>query len=151
MSMDSILLAVLSLFAAGGFGMALWVILRPPAVSFEPPPAYDSESIRALFHDDLASMVRKIDELEVAVAHGIEHVTRTERRIKSTVARARAQFRESGFEHDGIEDAHSEISEWDGGGGEEPRLPLLPEDVGPSQSSIPGVSSETLAKVRRLG
>ena len=150
MTMLSILLAVALLCTSVALGVV--VFRRPGAISVanEAPSASDSDEIAAELAHDFALMKAEFEELRVAVAHGIEHVQRTERRIKNTVHRARKELEESGLEHEGLNAEITEISEWDGGGGPAEGLPVMHQDVVPSQSSIPGVTSEQLARIRSI-
>lgn len=68
---------------------------------------------------DLAELQVRINELTMAVAEGIQHVDRAERRVKATVARARRQLEDSGLESPGLEAEWAELRERDGDGGEE--------------------------------
>lgn len=88
------------------------------------------------------------DLLRAAVAEGIQHVERVEGRIRGTVKRAQKELKELGIEHPGLDAEARELSIVDGDGGEEEELPVMPSDVGPSTSSIPGVSADQLRRVR---
>ena len=148
MYMLTILLAVVSV----GLSVAIVILLRAGAVAADVSPmiewAKEFESVRAHIADEVGRLEGEMETLRFAVAEGIAHVERTENRIKSTVQRARSQLKEHGLEHDGLEVESAEISRWDGGGGEAPRLPLMPENMGPPQSSIPGVSADQLQRIR---
>jgi len=150
MDMLTTLLAVAVVALVG----ALWriVVLRERAPVVPPLDllGVESDQIRKEIGAEFAELRKEFGELRTAVAHGIEHVERTERRIKSSVQRARAKLADLGLEDDGLEAEDREISRWDGGGGEGTRMPVLPQSLGPPQSSIPGVSPEQLQRVRGL-
>ena len=74
-----------------------------------------------------AEMSAELKELRKAVALGIEHVERTEARIRATVGRAKKELERHGVKHPGL-DAEAEILfEGNGDGSEEEGvLPLHP-------------------------
>jgi len=95
----------------------------------------------------------KLKDLTLAVAEGIENVARKERRIASTLARAKKELSERGLEAEGIDAEIAELSEVDGARSEEPRLPAVPSEVGvdePQISSVPGVPLYIMRAVRGL-
>ena len=95
----------------------------------------------------------KLKDLTLAVAEGIENVARKERRIASTLARARKELAERGLEAEGIDAEIRELSDVDGAGSEEPRLPAVPSEVAvdePEVSSIEGVPLYVMRAVRGL-
>jgi len=96
--------------------------------------------------------IREIREdfaiLRLAVAEGIEHVERVEKRIQQTVRRAKKELDEGGIEHPGLEAEVANLQLWNGGGGEPERVPPVHEDVGGPESTVPGVTQEQLRRVR---
>ena len=130
-----------------------------------PPPPFPTEAIliemRAHVEERLAPLSAAFTELEkrlrdtnVAVAEGIERVDRTERRIASTVARARKELRESDFDHPGLEAEDAELRKVDGDGGHGTEVLNLPGAVEAdpnAPSSIRGVPASTLRRVRGIG
>ena len=99
----------------------------------------------------LRELERRLAETNVAVAEGIERTDRTERRIASTVARARKEFREGGFDHPGVEAEAAGLRDIDGGGGDRGQVQPVPgaveEDLD-APSSIRGVPASTLRRIR---
>lgn len=82
-------------------------------------PAPLRASLRDWLHVNelrLATQDMKIKELTLAVANGIEHVDRAERRIKSTVKRAEEELAALGYEHDGVAAEAAELREQHAGG-----------------------------------
>jgi len=71
----------------------------------------------------------RINHLTLAVAEGIQHVDRAERRIAGTVARARKLLAESGVESPGLEAEAYELRLVDGDGSKEPRVQQVPPNV----------------------
>lgn len=103
-------------------------------------------------HDALTTCVPladKINTLTLAVAHGIEHVDRAERRISATVQRAREQLRESGLISPGVEAAAGDLQELDGGGSGARRVPPVSESVEqPARAPVPDPLVEDLRRLR---
>lgn len=84
----------------------------------------------------------------IAVAEGIERVERYERRIKATVARAKKELAEQGFEHAGIEAEAAELGLVNGGGGEAVPVRPVPNPVAASASPTRVKGVVTRAKLR---
>jgi len=104
-------------------------------------------------HDQLELFQTKLKDLTIAVAEGIENVARKERRIGATLARAKKELAERGLEAEGIDAEVAELSEVDGAGSDEPRLPAVPsqmEVAEPEISSVPGVPLHVMRQVRGL-
>lgn len=130
-----------------------------------PPPPIPTESIVAEIEARIAQRLASLDaaflELErrlkdtnVAVSEGIERTDRTERRIASTVARARKELRESGYDHPGVEAEDHELRKVDGVGGDQGGVQPVPGEVAATAdppSSIRGVPASTLRRVRGFG
>jgi len=94
---------------------------------------------------------RSVEQLTLAVAEGIERVDRAENRIKATIARARKQLKESGFESPGLDAEAHDLRLVDGTGGEERGVPAVRDEVAqPAEqaSSVEGVPLATLQRVR---
>lgn len=130
-----------------------------------PPPPVPTEALLAdievhletrlapLKHS-LLELERRLKDTNVAVAEGIERTDRTERRIASTVARARKELRESGYDHPGVAAEDHELRKVDGDGSHGTEVLNLPEAVeadADNPSSIRGVPASTLRRVRGIG
>jgi len=127
-----------------------------------PPPPVPTEAIliemRAHVETRLAPLSAAFTDLEkrlrdtnVAVSEGIERTERTERRIASTVARARKELRESGYDHPGVEAEDHELQRVDAGGSDDRGVQPVQEAVeadADRPSSIRGVPASTLRRVR---
>lgn len=109
--------------------------------------------------DALEDLDRRVVQVTLATAEGIERVDRAERRIRSTVQRARKELAEHGFESDGLEAEASEIRLVDVARGADDGVPPLRLDVGetdafgeqqhPQPKGIPGhFSQEVLTALR---
>ena len=146
--------------------LAIWDRLESLESTPRPPPPPDPTAailieMRAHVEERLAPLSAAFTELEkrlrdtnVAVAEGIERTDRSERRIASTVARARKELRESDFEHPGLEAEAHELRKVDGDGGHGTEVLHLPEKVeadADDPSSIRGVPASTLRRVRGIG
>ena len=130
-----------------------------------PPPPIPTESILAELEARLGQRLATMDEAlfdlskrlkatNVAVAEGIERTERTERRIASTVARARKELRESGYDHPGVEAEDHELRKRDGDGSEDGGVQPVSEEMAADAdhpSSIRGVPASTLRRVRGIG
>lgn len=113
-----------------------------------------------LFPHQVVTVEARLEALEVkvrdqthAISEGIERTARAERRLGQTVARARKELKEHGFTDPGLDAEAAELRLVDGAGGEGGELPSVREAVAPSEpaaSSIPGVTAEQLARIRRL-
>ena len=94
---------------------------------------------------------RRLEETRVAVAEGIERTERTERRIASTVARARKELRESGYDHPGVEAEAAGLRKVDGDGSDDGGVQPVQGAVeanADEPSSIRGVPASYLRRVR---
>ncbi len=108
----------------------------------------------APFSGALEDLKKQLRDTNVAVAEGIERTERTERRIASTVARARKELRESGYDHPGVEAEDHELRKRDGDGSDDGGVPLVQGEVeadADQPSSIRGVPAATLRRVRGIG
>jgi predicted RNase H-like nuclease (RuvC/YqgF family) len=85
------------------------------------------EHQRAL--DTLSTLPHRIDELTLAVAEGIKHVERAERRVRTTIQRARAELAEHGMESAGLEAEWEELRDQDADRSGEGRMQLVREEV----------------------
>ena len=102
----------------------------------------------------ILALGRRLKDTNVAVSEGIERTERTERRIASTVARARKELRASGYDHPGVEAEDAELRKVDGGGSHGTEVLNLPgsvEESADAPSSIRGVPASTLRRVRGAG
>ena len=102
------------------------------------------------YDERLRLVETRMDELHEAVSRGILHVDRSEKRVQATIRRARAEFEEGGFTSEQLNAEAAEFSVIDGEGGGDPQLPLMPAEVAPAESSIPGVTPEQIRMVRGI-
>ena len=99
----------------------------------------------------LLDLEKRLKDTNVAVAEGIERTDRTERRIASTVARARKELRQSGYDHPGVEAEAHELRTVDDGRGEDGGVQPVSGEVAADAdhpSSIRGVPASYLRRVR---
>lgn len=116
----------------------------------------DNERLReqvARITDTTGELKQQASDFTIALADGIEHVDRAERRVKSTVARARAKFASGGYADADLDAEASDIHARDGDRGAEEGVYPVPALVEPASepSSVRGVSRSQLAKVRKIG
>lgn len=71
----------------------------------------------------------RIRRLTAAIAEGIEHVDRSERRVRAVVQRAQQRLRESGFEDAGLEAEAAELRRIDAEGSAAEGMQTVLEDV----------------------
>ncbi len=91
----------------------------------------------------------KVEKWTAAIAEGIERTERSERRIRSTVERARKELKSLGFAHEGLDAENAQLRIVDGANGAVEGLSEVPEIVergDDSPSSVPGI---TLGQLRR--
>lgn len=119
-----------------------------------PSPALP-ENYEADIETRLALLEKELKHTNLAVGEGIERVDRADRRIKATVARARKELADRGYEDPGLEAEAHELHLVDGDGGEEGGVPAVHGDVAAARaagatewSSVKGVPAATLRKVR---
>jgi hypothetical protein len=98
---------------------------------------------------ELEGLKARMKELTTAVAQGIEHVDRSERRVRATVARARRELEEHGVVSPGVEAEWAELRGEDGerseGGGMQPVREEVARDPGRSVTlpdAYPGAWTE---------
>lgn len=127
--------------------------------SMAPPVCGHSDVV-----EDVAARVQRLSEvvdamvgdhkrLQLAIDEGIQKVNRAERRIRSSVSRARKQLAELGLEDPMLEGEAGEIRDDDGDGSENGRVRLVPPEVGgdpQTPSTIKGVSVEMIRRVRGM-
>jgi len=79
----------------------------------------------------LRALRQEIYRQNLAIAEGIERVTRAEQRIKKTVTSAKKLVRDSGLHHPGLEAEIDELRERNGEGSGGVEVPQVREDVAP--------------------
>jgi len=110
--------------------------------------------------DGIEELDRRMVQITLATAEGIERVDRAERRIRSTVKRARKELADNGFESAGLEAENAEIRLLDDLGSGEGGVPPLRLDVGEADAEfgeaqhaqpkgIPGHFSQEVLKALR--
>jgi len=89
----------------------------------------------------------KIANLTLAVAEGIAHVKRAEKRVQGIIQGARKSLEERGLEHPGLEAEAQELLDLDGDPSEVSPLRVMPAEVGEDEeehrvieTGIPGYS-----------
>lgn len=120
----------------------------PPYV---PPPDYSA--VFDSIDNKIGELHKLSGETRLAVSEGIERTDRSERRIKSVVARSQAQLEEHGLTDDALDAEASEIFLIDDDGSQERELsPMRPEveNFGVKTSSVAGVDAQTLRRVRGI-
>ena len=144
------------------------ILVRLDALDTAPPPPAPPVPTAAILAElevrlatqleplaaSLRELERRLDETRVAVAEGIERTDRTERRIASTVARARKELRESGYDHPGVEAEAAGLRKVDGDGSDDGGVQPVQGEVAADAdqpSSIRGVPASTLRRVRGIG
>jgi len=98
----------------------------------------------------IETLTRTMAETREAVAQGIQHVDRSERRIKATVTRARKQLKELGYEDPGLEAESADLQLVDDSGSEEVGVPPVQSDVAEPAKEASSVRGVTLDQLRRV-
>lgn len=86
----------------------------------------------------------KVATLTLAVAEGISHVKRAEKRVQGIIQGARKSLEERGLEHPGLEAEAQELLDLDGDPSEVSPLRIMPSEMGaaeeepPVETGIPG-------------
>jgi len=127
--------------------------IRTALSTIELQQASLTTQIDSLF-TDVGLLEQQAKDFVLALAEGIERRERADRRIKATVARARAQLRDGGVVDDGLEAEASELREDDGKRGQPLELLPMPPTVDDDRqdvSSIQGVPLSVLQRVRGIG
>lgn len=112
-----------------------------PEVTVQVPPqvlerlASLEEMVRSI-RAHMGSIEEWRDDLNTAVAEGIQHVTRAENRIKATVRRAREQLADVGLEHPGLEAEAAELFARDDARGGEGAVPPMSANVEDDPRSV---------------
>lgn len=80
------------------------------------------------FNEQLyAEVIKRVEDLTIAVDEGIRRVDRAENRVQKTVTSARRLVSDAGLEHAGIDAEHEELQSSNGEGIEP--LPAMPVEV----------------------
>jgi len=130
--------------------------------SLPTPESADADRITACESNaqSLLSAVKGLadqqEDMKLAISEGIERVDRAERRIRSSVARARKQLADRGLIDEGLEAEDASIREGDGEAGDRDGVQPVPEDVDygdedyGEESSIPGVPLSVVQRIRGI-
>lgn len=139
--------------ALGLMALVWWRIDRRMGAIVVSPPVVEAPQIECTCTDyapEIQELRDALQETRAAVAEGIQHVERVEKRIRGTVRRARKELADNGFQHDGLEAEAEDLRLFDGDGGEDGWVPPVQQDVGDAPSSIPGLSRMQLLRIRGL-
>ena len=103
-------------------------------------PSEGSESVEAPPepYDDAWIHVR-LTELSLAVAEGIQHVDRSERRVRAVVASAKKRFESEGYTDPGLEAEEEGFRYVDVGNSKGEPVPPVPETVDTPQFDFAGI------------
>lgn len=105
-------------------------LLERPQTAAVPP--YDDTELRdaiAALGDALASQDDRVGKLLIAVDEGIQHVDRSERRVRAVVQRAKSRLADLGYEDEGVEAEHRALSLVHAGDGGEESMPPVQQSV----------------------
>lgn len=149
---QSMVLAILSIVGVVSVAALLWfakvqvgVVLHkigeiqppdtPPA---DPNYATTQERLGAL-EGDYGVLLVKMHTLTKAVADGIDHVDRNEKRVRGIVTGAKRRFEAEGYVDPGVEAEADTLPRGDASYGPEERVQPVSDDVEPAPSPLQGV------------
>jgi hypothetical protein len=106
-----------------------------PESTYAAPEPYDDSWVR----DALA-------DLTIALSEGIEHVDRSERRVRAVVQSAKRRMAQAGYDDPGVDAEDSQLQLLDAERGEREELQPVPENVdgnpewaGTPWAAVPGI------------
>lgn len=107
------------------------------------PPFPDPAGALVNLNERLNAVESKIGACMKAVADGIDHVDRNEKRVRGIVTGAKRRFDAAGFEDPGTSAEVESLPEVDEGSGPPEELQPVPEDVGADPwAAVPGMRGE---------
>jgi len=109
----------------------------------ESPESADLEPLWSSIEGLEKRTLSDLQDLRMAVAEGIEHADRSERRVRAVVQSAKRRFEAEGYVDPGVQAEEAALPELDGSNGIEQRMLPLPEDVASLQTawaSVPGLT-----------
>lgn len=152
---SSTLVGIAILLALAGFLLALWrgaVVLSrslPEPQPLPTPPApvpYNDAALHARISRGELALEKRFEELTAAVAHGIDHVDRNEKRVRGIVTGALRRFAAEGYEDPGVRAEVESLPEIDAPVGPDQEMSAMSNDVDPdildAWGSVPGDTSE---------
>jgi len=91
------------------------------------------------------AMEERVERLTRAVADGIDHVERNEKRVRGIVTGAKRRFAEAGYEDPGVEAEYDTLPEVDAPERDPKPVPAVHEDLGgeTAWASVPGFTGMT--------
>jgi len=143
--------------AVAALALVLWagVLLRnivaaqPSDIPAPAPVPYDDGPLWEMVHavnNALSELQKGHVDLTAAVAHGIDHVDRNEKRVRGIVTGALRRFEAEGYEDPGVGAEADSLPIDDAGGSRIQPLPAVPNDVDPDYvaawATVPGDTSE---------
>jgi len=108
----------------------------------EPSPTPDHAEPFRIIEERLRVMDSKVDACMKAVAEGIDHVDRNEKRVRGILTGAQRRFESAGYEDPGVEAEVESLPPVDAGSSSEEELPAVHEDVElGSWAAVPGMKT----------
>lgn len=117
---------------------ALYAVLRRTRKVFDsrpiaPPSVYDDSALRAALDshaEAIEALQSEVTDQHVAIAEGIRHVDRAERRVRAVVGRAKKRLDDAGISDAGLDGEVAELREIDGSGGPANGVSAVREGMG---------------------
>ena len=103
-----------------------------------PAPAQDFSHVNALA-SRIDGLEKDIQTLYKAVADGIDHVDRNEKRVRGIVTGAKRRFAAEGFVDPGVDAEEDSLPRDHAAGGEDEGVPPMSDDLGIPQNPFQGV------------
>jgi len=134
-------------FLAILLGLTVWGARRFSAIaatfdrtSPAPSPDNDLEYLVTSMSGQLQLLENRMDACMKAVAEGIDHVDRNEKRVRGILTGARNRFASAGYEDPGVEAEVESLPEVNEAPSQEEQLPPVPEDLElGSWGAVPGM------------
>ena len=143
--MISVILSIATVALLGALAAAIWWATGVLSLKIgeiqpldTPAPAPDFAHVNALA-GRIDGLDKAVQELYQAVADGIDHVDRNEKRVRGIVTGAKRRFAAEGYEDPGVDAEADSLPRDDAAGGGGEGMPPMSNDVGIPENPYQGV------------
>ena len=139
--MTSLVLSITGLvLLAALLVLLVWAVRVVSATIANPSPSTSLADDLGRTMLQQVAILKRLDEITAAVAHGIEHVDRNEKRVRGIVKGAERRFEAAGFQDPGTKAEVASLPRVDEPSGAEEGLQPVPDGVeSDSWGSVPGM------------